>query len=68
VHATPHAPQLAGSLFSVTQLLPQRSVAAGQVRTHAPSLHAWPAAHAAPHAPQLAASPLVSTHVPAQSA
>ncbi|MDB4928828.1 MAG: hypothetical protein JWM10_1312, partial [Myxococcaceae bacterium] len=52
----PHAPQLASSLAVFTQVAPQRVWPAGHAATHAPAVHAWPAAQARPQAPQLAAS------------
>ena len=62
MHATPHAPQLAGSL-SVSRHVPlQFCCPGGQATTQLPSRHTWPAVQAVPHPPQLLASMRVSAH------
>jgi hypothetical protein len=63
-HATPHAPQLFGSLWSGMQLPLQYACPAGHV--HVPPSQVAPVPHAAPHEPQFASSLVVSTHAPWQ--
>jgi hypothetical protein len=48
----PHAPQLALSVASVTQLEPHTLWLAGQATTQAPLTQACPLAQPLPHAPQ----------------
>jgi hypothetical protein len=62
--ATPHAPQLFGSLWSGMQLPLQYAWPVGHV--HAPPAQVAPAPHAAAQEPQFASSRLVSTHAPWQ--
>jgi hypothetical protein len=58
--ATPHAPQLAGSLPVLVHELPQRAVPVGQRQR--PPVHCMAAAHTVPQAPQLLGSVCVSAH------
>jgi hypothetical protein len=67
VHWMPHAPQLFGSCFSLTQELLQSERPPGQFATHIPALQTSPAAHALPHAPQLFTSVCSLTQAPLQS-
>jgi hypothetical protein len=63
-HAVPHAPQLARSVSTVTQV-PLHSVCeAGHDTLHLPATHTRPESHALPQAPQLLRSESVSTHLP----
>ena len=59
-HATPHAPQLAGSLATLVHAPLHDCFPDGHA--HLPFAHASPFAHAVPHFPQLALSFVVSTH------
>jgi hypothetical protein len=49
----PHAPQLPGSVASVTQAPPHATVPGGQLDAHTPEVHTDPAAQVLPQAPQL---------------
>ena len=52
-HVAPHAPQLLGSLCSLTQPPLHTTVGDGHDNTHTPAEHTLPVGHAVPHAPQL---------------
>jgi hypothetical protein len=58
----PQTPQLFGSVFSLTHMLPHGVVPPGQAFWQEPPVHAVPEAHTCPHAPQLFRSVLWSTH------
>jgi hypothetical protein len=64
-HATPHAPQFAGSTRRSTQRPPHATVPDGH--SHEPLLHVRPAPHARPQAPQFAGSLSPSMQRPPQS-
>src|SRR5918998_1752965 len=63
-HTLPQAPQLAGSLRTLTQTPPQ-SIDSG-TQMHSPPTQACPPTQAFPHAPQLAGSISGSTQTPPQ--
>jgi hypothetical protein len=66
VHAFPHAPQLAGSVWVSTHAELQLVSVPGQAAVQSPLLHTWLAPHAMPHAPQFLGSFNVAAQVPPQ--
>ena len=68
VHALPHAPQLAGSLGSDEQRLPQAVCPIGHESTQVPSMQTWAREHALPQEPQLSRSVRGSTQVRGEAA
>jgi hypothetical protein len=69
-HRWPQAPQLAGSVSGLTQLVPQAVRLLAQIVVQAPFEHKEvppSEVHRRAHAPQLLASELTSMHMPAQS-
>jgi hypothetical protein len=65
-HACAQAPQLFGSVASLTQAKPQHASPIGQPHVHAPATHVSPGGHALLHAPQLRGSLFVSVQPPEQ--
>ena len=66
-HATPQAPQLAGSLAVCTQSAPHSVVPPEHESAHAPAEQRRPEGHTAPHAPQLAGSTARFAQAPPQA-
>lgn len=64
VQACPHEPQLAPSVCSLTQVLPQSVLGGEHVGMHAPPLQVVLPVHTVPQAPQWLLSVSSSTHVP----
>ena len=65
--AMPHMPQLAGSVWVLVQIPPQRVFGGVQVVPQIPPEQVWPPEQMKPHEPQLLGSLLVFTQSPPQS-
>jgi hypothetical protein len=61
-----HAPQFAGSVVTLAQVVPHIMLGAAQVPTQCPDTQLVPAPQAMPQPPQLEASVATSTHAPPQ--
>ena len=64
LHATPHAPQLAGSCLRSTHAVPQAVSPVPHIVAHTPAEHTLPDGQTLPHAPQLLGSLAKLTHAP----
>jgi hypothetical protein len=61
-----HAPQFAGSLLMLAQVVPHTMLGAAQAPTQCPDTQVALAPHAVPHPPQFEGSVATSTHAPPQ--